>query len=374
MSLDTTTASAEEPSEQKLDLGTAAVAATRQAEKEAKNRPSARDQLLTMARTDYTIGRTEDDRPYLVPNDGPNVALLATRAKANLAARLFRTTGTTIGRTPLEEAWLAIAGLAQDAPKITPPTRVARHDSSIVLDLGDTTGRAIVVTSAGWELVDRSPITFARSQAQLPLDVPVHGGDIAELFTLLNVAPMHRDLFVGWLLATLLEDIPHPAVAFIGEHGAGKTSTARAIVRLVDPCTAATQRPPKNMDEWTMVCSARYVIAVDNVSEVKDWWSDELCRTVTGSGSLKRALWTDSDVVAIAYRRCIILNGITLGDSIRADLAERLIKFELHRPTQYLTEAEADARLDDMRPRVLGALLTLAAGVLRTLEKGTPDA
>lgn len=55
--------------------------------------------------------------------------------------------------------------------------------------------------------------------------------------------------------------------------------------------------------------------------------------------------------------------GVRVG---RPDLAERLVLFELERPTEWLTEREVDERLDDMRPRVLGAPLDLAVGILTT--------
>jgi len=328
--------------------------------------PPARDALVDIAEEHYVIGRLDDERTYLVPHDGPNVALLRGEAKADLARRYRALTGKTTGRSPLDEAWMTIEGIAHTAPKLSLPLRVgSTPNGSPVIDLADTTGRAIVASAEGWSVVDRSPITFRRSKAMLPLDEPVTGGNTMELFELLNIDPSNRDLFAAWMTSALFDTIPHPAPVLTGTQGTTKSSTARAMTKLIDPCLAATQKPPKSDDEWAQTCAARWMVAVDNVSNVSEWWSDAVCRTITGDGWLRRSLYTDDDVVATSWRRCVILNGITLGATLRPDLAERLVLFELQRPTQWLTEREVDARLDDMRPRVLGALLDLAVSVIK---------
>jgi hypothetical protein len=327
--------------------------------------PPARDALVDIAEEHYVIGRLDDERTYLVPLDGPNVALLRGDAKADLARRYRKLTGKTTGRAPLDEAWMTIEGIAHTAAKQSLPIRVgSTANGSPVIDLADTTGRAIVVSIQGWAVVDRSPITFRRSKAMLPLDEPVTGGSTAELFELLNVDPSNRALFAAWMTSALFDTLPHPAPVLTGTQGTTKSSTARGMTKLIDPCLAATQKPPKSEDEWAMTCSARWMVAVDNVSNVSEWWSDAVCRTITGDGWLRRALYTDDDAIATSWRRCVILNGITLGAKLRPDLAERLVLFELQRPTEWLTEREVDARLDDMRPRVLGALLDLAVDVI----------
>lgn len=338
---------------------------------DGRKRP-ARDVLVELVEREYTIGRTEDERTYLVPHEGSNVALFSGPAKADMARRYRVQHGTTIGRSPLDEAWTTVVGMAGDVAKAPLPLRVAAWDGAIVIDVGDVSGRAIIVERGGWEMVERSPVTFRRSKATLPLPDPVAGGSVDELFEILPFAPESRDLVAAWLTSTLFAEIPHPAPVLRGEQGAAKSTTARAITRLLDPCMAATQKPPKTDDDWSHACSARWIVAVDNVSTVPEWWSDALCRTVTGDGWLRRELYTDDDVIVTAWRRCVILNGISLGAGLRPDLAERLMFLELARPGEYLTEAEVDARLDAIRPRVLGAILDRAVVTLKALEHVEP--
>ena len=62
-----------------------------------------------------------------------------------------------------------------------------------------------------------------------------------------------------------------------------------------------------------------YICYFDNVSEIKEWISDQLCRAVTGSGFSKRELYSDDDDIIYNFRRCIGFNGINLG-ATKADL------------------------------------------------------
>lgn len=62
------------------------------------------------------------------------------------------------------------------------------------------------------------------------------------------------------------------------------------------------------------------MVALDNVSLIEPWLSDALCRAVTGDGLVRRALYTNSDVSVLAFRRAVLLNGISLA-GLRGDLA-----------------------------------------------------
>lgn len=74
-------------------------------------------------------------------------------------------------------------------------------------------------------------------------------------------------------------------------------------------------------------------MALDNVSVIAPWFSDALCRAVTGDAMPRRRLYTDSDAVILRFRRAIVLNGIDLG-AMRGDLADRVLLIELERITK----------------------------------------
>ena len=334
--------------------------------------PSMRDQLVTLAEDKYEICRTEDDRPFLVPLPGANVALMSAEAKRSLGTRFRDACGKSPGRTPLDEAWMIVEGLAHRADKRVLPLRVARDSDAVIVDLGDVSGRAIRATASGWEVIARSPTTFKRSKALLEIVEPARDGDARELFNLLAVDPAARDLLLGWLAAALVENMPHPIAVLRGPQGSTKSTTSQVISNLLDPCMADTQSPPKDASSWDVACASRWCVALDNVSQIPEWWSDALCRAVTGAGWARRALYTDDDEVVTKYRRCIIINGITLGGSMRSDLQERLMAFDLARPENYLTEREVEHRLKELTPRVLGGLLDMLVFTLRKLEQVDP--
>ena len=154
---------------------------------------------VDLTRSCYTLGRTEDEKPYLVPHDGANVALFSGAAKADLARRHLSLHGRSVGRSPLDQAWLVVEAEARDTAKTPLPLRVAGSGmSTVVLDLADTSGRAVVIDAGGWRVVERSPVTFRRSKAMLALPPPERGGSLGSLLDLVNIVAADQDLFCAW--------------------------------------------------------------------------------------------------------------------------------------------------------------------------------
>ena len=166
--------------------------------------------------------------------------------------------------------------------------------------------------------------------------------------------------------------MPHPILMPRGEQGSGKSSVSRLISRLIDPCVAATSKPPWRDDEWVMACRGALARCHRQRVQRPGWWSDALCRAVTGDGWLRRQLYTDESVAATAWRRCVILNGASLGATLRPDLAERLVIFDLERPAEWLTEAELDDLADFLRPGLLGALCDAVATTMAQMGSLAP--
>ena len=237
--------------------------------------------------------------------------------------------------------------------------RVAYVDGAAWLDLGTLTGEAVKITAAGWEIVAAPPILFRRTALSGVLPEPVAGGDLAELWDLLNVVPESRPVLLAWLVAALLPDLPHPIAALVGEQGTGKSTASRMLAGLLDPSPAQLRKPPRDVEGWTTAAAGSWVVGVDNLSTIPAWWSDSLCRAVTGDGDVRRRLYSDADLTVFAFRRVVLLNGIDLG-GVRDDLAERLLTVELHRITERRYDADLTAAWEDAHPRILGALVDLA--------------
>jgi hypothetical protein len=109
-------------------------------------------------------------------------------------------------------------------------------------------------------------------------------------------------------------------------------------------------------------------VCLDNVSEIKPWLSDALCRAVTGEGYVARALYTDDDVIVLSFRRVIVLTTIDAGQ-VAGDLAERLLVIEpqVITPSQRRHEQQLRAAYERARPAILASLLDLLSNVLAVL-------
>jgi hypothetical protein len=314
-----------------------------------------------------------EGRSYAVDRDGPNVAL-PLRGRDGLRQRLARTyfaaTGVAAGGSALADALTVIEGMAADSPTVPVGLRVARHDGSIVLDLADPAGRAVVIRPGRWRLLDLSPVLFRRTvlTGPIPPPSPPDTGTLAGLRELLNVDDTGFRLIVGWLVAALVPDIPHPILLLYGEQGTAKSTAAKIAVRLIDPSPAPMRTPPKDIRAWAVTASASWTIALDNVSTIAGWFSDTLCKAVTGDGIVDRALFTDDDVSVISFRRVIAITSIDTG-GLAGDLAERTIAVELQPipDDQRRTEEEVEAAFLDAVPETLAALLDLTAAMLAEL-------
>jgi hypothetical protein len=332
-------------------------------------RRSVATQLVDLADTRWRFAISTEGEAFALPMVGPQVVRMLTGSRsirAELADIYQDTTGKVAGAQALADAVLVLEGRARRNEPVPLALRVAEDQGAVWLDLGTLTGEAVRITAAGWEVVPEPPILFRRTALSGVLPEPQVGGDLGELWSLLNVVPESRPVLLAWLVAALLPEIPHPVAALVGEQGTGKTTASRMLAGLLDPSPAQLRKPPRDVEGWTTAAAGSWVVGVDNLSTIPTWWSDSLCRAVTGDGDVRRRLYSDADLTVFAFRRVVLLNGIDLG-AVRDDLAERLLTVELHRITERRYDADLSRAWADAHPRILGALLDLAAQVLKLL-------
>jgi 5S rRNA maturation endonuclease (ribonuclease M5) len=344
--------------------------------------------LVRLARERYHLIIGDDGRPYAVAKDGPAIAR-PLRGRGGLReqlARIYSDTcrGAVASAAAFTDAIAVLEGHASQADPVPVYLRVAPHGDGIVLDLGTPDGRCIVATPAGWRRERRSPVLFRRTALTMALPDPVRpapgaavleigddgkpAGMLAPLAALLNTSETTFRLLIGWLLAALIPGIPHPVLALLGEQGTAKSTTARLLAGLIDPSPAPLRSPPRDIRQWAITAAAGWTVCIDNISSIPDWLSDSLCKAVTGDGIVDRALYTDDDVIVLAFRRVITLTSIDAGE-LRGDLGDRLLPAELDRIAD--TDRRADAAIaadyEAGRPELLGAILTLLCECLARL-------
>jgi len=131
-------------------------------------------------------------------------------------------------------------------------------------------------------------------------------------------------IVVSWLSAALRPSGPYPLLAISGEQGSAKTALSKMLRALVDPNIAPLRALPREERELFIAANNGHVLAFDNISRLRSWLSDALCRLASGSGFAARQLYTDQNEVLFDAARPVILNGI---EEIitRPDLADRSI-------------------------------------------------
>jgi hypothetical protein len=334
--------------------------------------PSMATRLVGHALDHHRLGWAVDGSGPFAVAHGSHLALPLRGGRNSLRGTLARAAHDRFGITPsataLADALTTLEGYAQDARPAEVHLRAATRDGAIWLDLGDEDGRAVRITADGWTVLDQAPVTFRRTELTGALPVPTRGGDLTELWQFANVRPDLRPLLAGWLVAVLLADRPCPVCALLGEQGTGKTTATRLLGSMLDPSPATTRKPPRDIEAWVTAAAGSRVVAVDNLSGIPEWFSDSLCRAVTGEADVRRTLYTDGGLTVFAFRRAVLVNGIDLG-AVRPDLGDRLLPIALDRiaDADRLGEQDLPALWAAAWPRVLGAVLDLAAAVLADL-------
>ena len=289
-----------------------------------------------------------------------------------LARSFFDATGGAPNSDALQSALNVIEAKAHfDSPERTVHVRVAGLDGRLYLDLCDEIWRAIEIDANGWHVVEKPPVRFRRTSGMQPLPIPAAGGSIQALRSFLNVKT-NADfvLAVSWLLAGFRDRGPYPVLILSGEQGSAKSTFSALLRALIDPNTAPLRALPREDRDLFIAATNGHVLAFDNVSGLRDWISDTLCRLATGGGFSVRQLYTDQDEMLFDAARPVILNGI---EEIvtRPDLADRAIFLTLEPIPEESRRSEAElwAAFGAERPRILGALLDATVEGLKRLPE-----
>lgn len=362
------------PAEPAEPADLAAERAARRPPRSPRGEKSQSTQLVELARQRFEVVKDRDGRVYAVDRSHPGIALAlrgTTGVRQQIASVFYDSTGKAASGAALADMLNVIEG---DALKATPTPvflRVGESAGVIYLDLGTTAGTVVAVDRAGWKLLDRSPVLFRRSALTSELPEPQRTADgLDRLRRMLNVGDSGFRLMVGWLVAALVPDIPHPILALIGQQGTAKTTAMTMLASVIDPSAAPARTPPRDEDSWGTMALHSWVIGLDNISRLAPWFQDALCKICTGDGIVRRTKYSDDEPSVQRFKRPVALTSIDPG-ALNGDVADRLLSVELEPISRTQRRTEADVRTDFERaaPAVLGALLDLLAQVLDALPR-----
>jgi hypothetical protein len=283
------------------------------------------------------------------------------------------------GEPPNNQALQNALGVIQcqaifEGPTLEIHTRLAEYEGVIYLDLADAKWRAVEIRSDGWAVVDRPPVRFKRTRGMLPLPGPTRGGSIQELEEFINVESREDwILLVSWIIAALRPRGPYPVLTLNGEQGSAKSSVSRIIKALIDPNKAPLRGEPRDDRDLMIAASNSWILALDNLSHMRNWLSDSICRLATGGGFATRELFSDDEEIIFDARRPVIINGIEEVIT-RSDLLDRALLLYLPSIPESKRRAESSfwADFESRRPQLLGALLDVVSVALRNVDSVKP--
>lgn len=218
---------------------------------------------------------------------------------------------------------------------------------------------------------------FKRQPSQQPQVNPTASNDYpADIFdrfmNLINVKGQDNKLLLKcYIILLFYPDIPKPVLMLYGEQNSAKSTLQELIRVLVDPSSILTLAFPRDINELVQKLSHNYVAYFDNISDIPEWISDQLCRAVTGAGFSKRELYTDDDDIVYNFRRCIGFNGINLG-ATKPDLLDRGLIIELSRIEEQDQRKIQDiwAEFQLLRPQLLAYIFDILVEVLKVKSNG----
>lgn len=249
-------------------------------------------------------------------------------------------------------------------------TRLGYLDGKIYLDLANRAHQMVEIDGQGWRVLSHAPVYFRRYNGIGELPVPQQGGTLRLLDRFINADEESLLLAKAWVIGCLHPFGPYPTLGIHGERGAAKTTTARVLRTLVDPCVALLRSIPKDVQALTIAAANNHIIGFDNLSTMPVWLSDALCRAATGAGDAYRQLYTDADEVVFNFTKPIIFTGIEEVGT-RGDFLDRcmLLNLPAIEETRRKTEKEFWHEFNAVHPLLLGALLDAVCLALRNYSQ-----
>lgn len=185
-----------------------------------------------------------------------------------------------------------------------------------------------------------------------------------------NVEEEQQILFAVYIVTLFIMNINHPLLLISGDYGAAKTTTARKIIRILNPNNDLTQMSKKT-DDVAVLLSNNYLIGFDNVSKeaLTREMADLLCSAITGTNFQTRRLYTNNEICTLQIHSSIIINGLDLQFPY-SDLMDRsiMINFKRIDAKNRLTEKQVWDEFYSILPELQGCIFHIICKSMKIYE------
>lgn len=170
----------------------------------------------------------------------------------------------------------------------------------------------------------------------------------------------------SWFLFLLFRHMAttRPLLAFLGQPGGAKTTTAKIIYRLLygrhKSLSGLSSQEDFDMDASTMP-----FIAFDNCDTYQAWLPDRLAQSSGNTAITKRQLYTDMDVVHLE-RQALVAVTAHNPRFTREDITDRMILLMFHRLTTFGSETDILERISSRRAELWNDIVRDIQVILRT--------
>lgn len=354
---------------------------SRKISEEQKERLTKPQEALEIAKQSCTkLFTDQHGTPYAAISVNGHIETIElghSRFKNWVCKQFYETKQETLGDQDVSSVLNILKAEAEfHGERIELHVRVAGDGRDIIYyDLTDRDWQVVMITPDGWAIEDEPQILFVRHKNQIDQVRPskTYSDDIFDrFFDLTNVKTEEDKLLLKcYIVACLVPGIPKPVLMLHGEQGSAKSTLQELIKMVIDPCSINSLSFSNDVNELTQKLSHNYFVSFDNVSHIKNWISDELCRAVTGGGNSKRRLYTDDDDVLYKIMRCIAVNGINLGAD-KSDLLDRGLIIQLQRIPKDRRRKVKDIwrEFGEIKPELLGYIFDTLCKALRFQKEG----
>jgi len=244
-----------------------------------------------------------------------------------------------------------------------------------ILDLCRSTNpQYVLITKDNWQLVDSYSLDFHRPPNLYPLPIPEYPGDLDLLKTLIRVDDQVFETIKCWLVSAIyryymIRRDKKSLLVINGESSKQKKLIMKVLKNLLDPCYSFDDRFPVRPKKLIEDCESNYILTytlTDKISLEKSaanfftYLTSDLFTPITVYCYYRPILTT---VNLACYRPVIVVNN---SKNLKRPIFH---DFELHIDVKESKEQEPEEevlkRLEDLKPKILGGLLSLVASVIK---------